>query len=250
MAQSAGKTGTPEVSVIIPVHNERLILTDAVMGLVLRLGQIAPSFEILLVENGSSDGTLEEARRLEASTPQVRALCTDRPDYGRALKSGILQARGTFCLCDEIDICDVDFYRSALGLLRSGQAEMVVGSKLAPGARDERPLLRNIASRVLCLMLKVGAGLRGTDTHGPKGFHRQRLIELVERCRLEGNLFASELVLRAERADLAMAELPLVLRERRQPTINLARRVPAALRDMARLVWLMHTDGSRRRGRE
>jgi len=232
----------PEVSVIIPIHNEEKILTDALTSLVHRLDQFCPPYEILLMENGSKDGTAETARKLSHSFPQVKAFSGGAPDYGRALKEGIQHARGKYCLCDEIDICDVDFYRSALGLMQSGRAEMVVGSKLAPGARDERPLMRNLASRTLCLLLKVGAGLRGTDTHGPKGFIRERLLPIVERCRLDGNLFASELVLRAERAGIEITELPLSLREKRAPTINLLRRVPSALRDLGKLVWMIRRE--------
>jgi glycosyltransferase involved in cell wall biosynthesis len=232
----------PEVSIIIPIHNEEKILTDAVTGLLYRLDQFCPPYEILLMENGSQDGTAEAARKLAQSLPQVKAFSGGPPDYGRALKEGIERARGKYCLCDEIDICDVDFYRSALGLMQSGRAEMVIGSKLAPGARDERPLIRNLASRTLCLLLKAGAGLRGTDTHGPKGFLRERLVPIAMRCRLDGNLFASELVLRAERAGVRITELPLSLREKRAPTINLLRRVPAALRDLVKLVWMIRRE--------
>ena len=165
---------------------------------------------------------------------------------GRALRRGIMAARGRFCVCDEIDLCDIDFYRSSLGLLRPGRADMVIGSKLAPGARDERPLVRRLATRVLSGLLRHGAGLRGTDTHGPKAFRRRAVAPLAEACRVEENLFASELVIRAERAGLKIVELPLVLREKRRPTINLVRRVPRALYNIGRLVWLFRVQEPRR----
>ncbi len=247
--QAATVSGTPEVSVIIPVHNERLILADAVMGLAYRLPDVTDSFEILLAENGSDDGTLDEARRLGGKMPWIRVLHDEQPNYGRALRRGIMAARGRFCVCDEIDLCDIDFYRSSLGLLRPGRADMVIGSKLAPGARDERPLVRRLATRVLSGLLRHGAGLRGTDTHGPKAFRRRAVVPLAEACRVEENLFASELVIRAERAGLKTVELPLVLREKRRPTINLVRRVPRALYNIGRLVWLFRVQEPRR-GRE
>lgn len=250
MAAAGKLTGTPEVSVIIPVHNERLILADAVMGLAYRLPDVTASFEIVLAENGSGDGTLDEARRLSEKMPWIRVLHDKRPNYGRALRRGIFAARGRFCVCDEIDLCDIDFYRSSLGLLRPGRADMVVGSKLAPGARDERPLVRHLATRVLNTVLRVGVGLHSSDTHGPKAFRREAVAPLAQACLVEENLFASELVIRAERAGLKLVELPLVLREKRLPTVNLVRRVPRALYNIGRLMWLFRVRERRRQGRQ
>ena len=227
-----------EVSIVIPIFNEKPIVADSVTGLLYRLPDISDSFEIILAENGSEDGTLAEAEALAERYDQVSCLHVAEPNYGRALKQGILQATGKYVICDEIDLCDTDFYRSSLGLLRSNKAQFVIGSKLAPGARDERPFVRNLATRVLSGLLRYGAGFRGTDTHGPKAFLRDSIVPLVNACIVERNLFASELVIRAERAGRTMVELPLALREKRSPTINLAQRVPRALYNVGRLVWI------------
>ena len=95
-------------------------------------------------------------------------------------------------ICDEIDLCDVDFYRRALALLESGEAEMVVGSKVMKGANDDRPLFRHVATLVLNGMLRVAVGFRGTDTHGLKAFRRDALVETAEHCVVDKDLFASE----------------------------------------------------------
>jgi hypothetical protein len=62
---------------------------------------------------------------------------------------------------------------------------------------------------------------------------------VVKSCVVEGNLFASEFVIRAERSGVRITELPLVIREKRTPTINLVARVPRALVNYGRLVWLL-----------
>ena len=54
-------------------------------------------------------------------------LHSPEPNYGRALRRGMLEARGTYVLCDEIDICDVDFHKRALAILEADQADMVWG---------------------------------------------------------------------------------------------------------------------------
>ena len=85
---------------------------------------------------------------------------------------GIFRARGEFVVCEEVDIIDVDFHLCALELLRTRKADMVIGSKAMRGARDHRPLLRRVATRVYNRMLRITLGFRGTDTHGIKAFRR------------------------------------------------------------------------------
>src|SRR3569832_1092225 len=139
------------------------------------------SYEILLSENGSSDGTVRVGEALARRYPQVQLRSLGRPDYGAALKAGILRARGTYVLCDEIDLCDVDFYTRALPLLESDTAELVIGSKAMSGADDRRPLLRRAATKTIYGMLRVLVGFHGTDTHGLKAFRRTALLGTVQR---------------------------------------------------------------------
>jgi len=162
-------------------------------------------------------------------------LSSDEPNYGKALRNGILQARGDFVLCDEIDILDTRFYRRALAALRADQCDMVVGSKLHPDSLDRRPVFRTFATRVINLMLRVAVGFKGTDTHGLKAFRRDRLLPVVNRCVVDKDLFASELVIRTERAEFRVLEVPVEIVEKRKPSINLVKRVPNVLRNMVRL---------------
>jgi glycosyltransferase involved in cell wall biosynthesis len=229
----------PELSIVIPIFNEAPIVADSVAGILDRLPPICDSFEILLAENGSTDATPQIVADLQARHPQVRGLRVDEPNYGRALKAGIRAAQGRYVICDEIDLVDLDFYRSALGLLRGGHAQMVIGSKLAPGARDDRPWVRHLATQVLNGMLKVSLGFRGTDTHGLKAFVRAPLLPVVAACVVDKNLFASEFVIRAERAGVRIVEVPLCVVEKRTPSINLVRRVPRALANLGKLVWVI-----------
>lgn len=240
----------PELSVVIPVHNEAAIMTDSVAGLLERLPRVAESFEILLCENGSRDSTLEIAKELERRHTQVGYLHRQEPDYGQALREGILLARGKFVVCDEIDLCDTGFYREALSLLRANQAELVVGSKVLAGARDERPWVRHLATQVFNTLLRAAAGFRGTDTHGLKAFVRKPLLPVVLECVLGQNLFASEFVIRAERNGRRIREIPLDVREKRRPTINLVSRVPRALWQIGQLAWLLRVKDRARRARD
>lgn len=120
-------------------------------------------------------------------------------------------------MCDEIDLCDVDFYRRALRRLDHDECELVVGSKAMQGSRDRRPWSRRAATKVINTMLWATLDFQGTDTHGLKAFKRAALLPVVESCTVEKDLFASEFVIRAGRMGLRIQEIPIELEEQRSP---------------------------------
>ena len=185
---------------------------------------------------------------LSVKHPQVSIHSLGAPDYGRALKEGILRARGEFVLCDEIDLCDTDFYQRALEVLEPDQADLVVGSKVMEGADDRRGIMRHTATLVINGMLRVLVGFHGTDTHGLKAFRKERLLGTVERCQLTRDLFASEFVIRAERMGRKVVEIPVHIVEKRPPSVNLIKRVPKVLRDIARLTYAIRLTPGQRPG--
>ena len=229
----------PKISIVIPVYNEEGILHAAVVDLVSRLSEAGWSYEILLAENGSNDRTVAIGEELAKKFPEVQIHSLGAPNYGKALRQGIMRARGEFVMCDEIDLCDVEFYQRALALLDAREADLVVGSKVMAGAEDKRPFLRHAATLVINGMLRVLVGFHGTDTHGLKAFRRESLVPVAEHCVVDRDLFASEFVIRAEREGRRVVEIPIHIVEKRPPSVNLFRRVPKVLRDIARLTWVI-----------
>jgi glycosyltransferase involved in cell wall biosynthesis len=240
----------PELSVVIPVYDEEEIVREACEELMARLDERGWDYELLLAENGSRDGTVEVLRRLSAERPRLRFLHTDRPNYGLALRWGILEAHGRYVVCDEIDLCDLAFYDRALPMLRAGLADMVVGSKRAPGSVDRRPAYRRLATALHNRLLALVLGFRGTDTHGVKAFVRERIAPTASRCVVDRDVFASELVLRAGLEGKVVTEIPIALAERRPPSIALLRRVPNVLLKVAKLIWVLRVRAPARARRE
>jgi glycosyltransferase involved in cell wall biosynthesis len=231
--------GAPLVSIVIPIHNEEPILRAAVADLRERLMDAPYTWELILAENGSRDDTVAIAIELSKKHPNITVLNHPDPNYGAALKLGLLCARGEFIICDEIDLCDTDFYSRALELLRESNVDMVVGSKLLSGASDERPLLRHAASHLYSTLLRWLLGFRGTDTHGQKALRRSSVVPVLASCIVDRDVFSSELVIRTERAGLNVVEIPVRVLEKRPPTINLIRRVPRVVGSVARLAWAL-----------
>lgn len=236
-APAAGaEPAAPDVSVVIPIYNEELILEEAVAELRERLAALGWNYELILTENGSTDRTVELAKAIAARCPEVRVLHSDEPNYGLALRRAIQQSRGDFVLCDEIDICDVDFHLRAMALLDDPSIDMVIGSKLHPDAEDPRGAVRHVGTLGINFLLRLFLGFKGTDTHGLKAFRRERLLPVVDQCVVDKDLFASELVIRAERGEYRIVEVPVSIEEKRKPSIHLFRRVPNVLKNLARLV--------------
>src|SRR5579884_4499877 len=95
----AAQPAEPHISIVIPVYNEQAILHAAIVDLRERLKPLGWSYEIILAENGSKDRTIEIGHELAAkySDPndgQVKMISMGEPNYGNALKQGILLARG------------------------------------------------------------------------------------------------------------------------------------------------------------
>ncbi|MFK7999143.1 MAG: glycosyltransferase family 2 protein [Polyangiales bacterium] len=233
----------PRVSILIPVYNEEAILQTAVVDLIDRLAEFDWPYELILTENGSTDRTVEIGEELAERFPQVSIRSLGAPNYGLALKQAIFAAEGEFVICDEIDLCDTDFYRRALTLLETNEAELVVGSKVMAGASDERPLTRHAATLVVNGMLRVATGFKGTDTHGLKAFRRLPLIPIAQQCLVDKDLFASEFVIRAERGSVRVQEIPVRVLEKRPPSIHLFSRVPNVLKNMVKLFVAIRVKG-------
>jgi glycosyltransferase involved in cell wall biosynthesis len=236
-------SGSPQLSIVIPVYNEEAIVEQAAAELTAGLNARGWDYEIIFAENGSRDRTQEILERLTKANPRLKWFHSDRPNYGVALKAGLNMARGEVVVCDEIDLCDLTFYDHVVPALLRKEADLIVGSKAAKGASDQRPIIRRLATRVHNGLLRISLGFKGTDTHGLKAFRRERLMPVIQRCIVDMDVFASEFVVRAWREGLDVKEIPILLQEKRQPSIHLFRRVPNVLKNVARLVYVIRVRG-------
>src|ERR1700704_3481568 len=121
------RMNVPDLSIVIPVYNEAAIVRAACEELCGKLDGLGWDYELIFAENGSRDETLRILETLSRERPRIRYLHEEEPNYGRALKRGIREARGGSVVCEEIDLCHVSFYQRALRLLAAG-ADLVVGS--------------------------------------------------------------------------------------------------------------------------
>ena len=145
----------PFLSIILPAHNEerRLPRTlEEVKGFV--EAQSYP-VEVVLVENGSQDRTLELAQQFAAHAPFLKVIHEERPGKGLAVRTGILAAKGEYRI-----FCDVDFSMPVTEINRfippaQPDCQVAIGSREAPGAvRYNEPYYRHLSGRVFNTLVR------------------------------------------------------------------------------------------------
>jgi len=231
------------ITVVIPAHNEADLLDQTVAAVVGGLEPGGEAFEVVIVENGSTDATWDVARELAERFAAVRAERLGTADYGRALRAGFFAAHGDVIVNFDADYYDLEFLAAAVARVREpGGPVIVVGSKRGEGSTDTRAWPRRLVTGVFATVLKVGFGLRVSDTHGIKAMRREPLVPVAEQCRLGTDLFDTELILRAERRGLPTAEIPVLVEELRPSRSSIARRIPRTVAGLGRLWWTLRSD--------
>jgi hypothetical protein len=237
-----GRTMTRHsLSVLIPIHNEREIVKNEVRHILDDLGSLGLDYELLLVENGSTDGTLEILQQMAQEDPHIVLESLPRANYGQALKRGILKSTKDIIVVFNLELRDMKFLRLSLDYHSS--YDLIIASKMMPGGRDERSFLRRMTSRGFNLLLKWLCGFTGTDTHGMKSFWREPMAAIARRVVTDGFILETELVIRAERMGFRIKEVPVHVKElRRRPTMSLLGRVPGTLTNLWRLFWTLNQE--------
>lgn len=226
----------PKYSILIPIYNEEEILQKNTITYIRKLRKVRESFEIIFSENGSTDNTKKILYYLKKKHNKIiRVLTSSQPNYGLALKKAILKARGEFIVCEELDLCNINFFKTSTGLLKSKKFDIVIGSKNLSTSNDERPLSRRVASKVFTKILFMLFGFNGTDTHGLKAFNR-KIIPFVKKTKLDKDMFATEMVIRACKSNLNYHEIPISLKEIRVTPVALKNRVYKVLLQLFKLL--------------
>lgn len=199
-----------ELTCLMPCLDEAETLATCVEKALRGLAELGIEGEVLVADNGSTDGSQEIAAAAGA-----RVVPVPTRGYGAALAGGIAVARGRFVIMgDADDSYDWSNLGPLVAALREG-ADLVMGCRLPKGGGTILPgampfLHRWLGNPGLSFVGRVLFGCPVTDFHcGLRGFRRNRMRELD--LRTTGMEFASEMVIKATLHGLRIAEVPITL---------------------------------------
>lgn len=209
-----GRDATLDVSVVCPFFNEAPILESAIRALTERLAARDWSWELIVVDDGSRDGSLEIAARLAATIPNLR--CVGYPcnrGRGRALRTGIAQARGRVIVTTEIDLSWGDDIVERLFDALDGDPDkdiVVASPHLQGGGYRNVPPQRVFFSRfgnhvIRALMTNVVS----MNTGMTRAYRRDVILSLP--ARNDRKEFHLEVILKAEALGYRIGEIPAIL---------------------------------------
>jgi predicted glycoside hydrolase/deacetylase ChbG (UPF0249 family)/glycosyltransferase involved in cell wall biosynthesis len=225
-------------SFIVPVCNEEMILIEQVTALetlLFKMNCIADQFEIILIENGSTDNTWNICQQLEKKFSNLRSLQINTKSYGRAIKHGFLSAKGEKIVLLNADFISPQFITDIVNF-KYPEKIIIVASKTKVQSSDVRPLYRSLITRMYSLLINALFRVSISDTHGLKVFtNNKEFIDTLYACHSVHELFDTELIIRLLKRSWKAYEIPTKIQEMRPSRYVLSRRILNIFIDLSRL---------------
>lgn len=227
------------LSVVIPAYNEERRLPDTLAAVIGYLNRQPYSWEIIVADDGSADGTASITRAAGAGQGNLRLLALPHRGKGSAVKQGMLAARGDYrFLCD----ADLSMPIEWLGRLLPGSApavDIAIGSREAPGARRiGEPKRRRLMGRVFSGVTRTLAAPGIADTQcGFKVFSGAAANTLFALQTLDGFAFDAEILFLARRTGFTMAEIGIEWHYQSESKVRPLRDGWRMLRDLLAVRW-------------
>ena len=199
------------LSIVIPAHNEESRLPRTLRQIIVFLEKQSYSSEVIIVENGSSDRTLELAREFATGHSNMIVIHEEQRGKGNAVMRGMLEACGEYhFICDADLSMPIDEVRNFLPPLIN-DFDIAIASREAPGAiRYNEPFYRHWGGRAINMAIRliILPGLNDTQC-GFKCFRAEVTEDLFRQQTLMGWSFDIELLYLARRKNLRIKEIPI-----------------------------------------
>ena len=215
-----------KVSVVLPAHNEADALEPAVSEITKILDEYGGAYEIVIAEDGSTDGTDKKADELSERLPAVWHLHAEkRLGRGKALKNAFRQSSGEILVYMDVDLAtDVRQLKELINSVDGEGYDFATGSRLLPESNVERSGTRNIASKTYNFMVRAVLGSKVKDHQcGFKAFRREPLMQLLEEVEAGHWFWDTELLVRAHRRGYRIKEIPVLWKSGRETKVRLLR---------------------------
>jgi dolichyl-phosphate beta-glucosyltransferase len=230
-------TAAPAVSLVIPAYNERERLSRTFPRILAYLQALGLDYEIIIVDDGSIDGTAEAVRDMATGNPRVRVIRHERnAGKGRAVKTGMLAAEGNYIVFTDADLSvPIETVGPFLERLADG-FDVVIGNRRMKESRLEvrQPRVREFLGRIFTRLTRLVLRSEVTDqTCGFKGFTRRAAREVFPRQRMDDWAFDAEILHIADRRALKIDQVPVTWRDDAASKVKVVRACMRSLKSLA-----------------
>lgn len=203
---------TPSVDIVIPVLNEAHVLrgsVETVLGFC--RAQLPYQWQIVIVDNGSNDGTQNVAKELVAEHSEVQFIYLQQRGRGRALRHAWLQSKADVVCYMDVDLSTkLVHLRELVDSVASGGYAVATGSRLMRASRTTRSFKREVVSRIYNLVVKAVLLTRFSDAQcGFKAVSRKAVEEIVPQIEDQSWFFDTELLVLAEKQGYTIKDIPV-----------------------------------------
>ncbi|GHV14699.1 dolichol-phosphate mannosyltransferase [Clostridia bacterium] len=228
------------ISIVIPMYNEEKIAAETIKAVREYCDKTFPGdYEAIFVDDGSRDLTLEIAKS-HADGERIKTITySGNRGKGFAVRTGMLAASGEYIFFTDCDLAyGLEVISSGLDILKNKpSAGVVIGSRrLHPEGYASYTKLRKLMSGAFFKILTLYGGIHHTDCQsGIKGFRKSAAKSIFEKCETNGFAFDFEILLRAEKMNINVEEMPVKIINHRASTVNVLKDSIKMLREVRRI---------------
>jgi glycosyltransferase AglD len=216
--------GPVQISIVFPAYNEVDYLEPAVENTAQTLSEFTRSYEIIIAEDGSTDGTAERAEELTKKYPFVRHIHGEkRLGRGTALNNAFKQCSGEVFVYMDLDLAtDLKLLKPLIEAVTVEGYDFATGSRMLPESKVERTLRRSISSKSYNFFVRSMLGSKLRDHQcGFKAFRREPTLQLINKVAAHHWFWDTEILVRAARKGYKIKEIPVEWKSGRKTKVNL-----------------------------
>ncbi len=243
MSQETAERHTqPRADIVIPVLNEAHVLEKSVETVRAFLGEHVPyAWQVLIVDNGSTDGTDVVGRRLADQYPDVRYLHLNQRGRGRALRYAWTRSDAEVVCYTDVDLStELEAFPKLIDAILQEGYDVATGSRLLRASRTTRSSSREFISRTYNLLIKAVLWTSFSDAQcGFKAVSRRAVNEVIPQIKDESWFFDTELLVLAEKQGYRIKDIPVQWIEDDDSRVKIVRTAWEDIKGVLRLRWML-----------
>lgn len=205
-----------ELSILLPAYNEASQIKECILEVDAAIRKLSRSYEIIVSEDGSKDGTDQIVAKMAEANPNLRLLHSPiRLGKGKGIKNAVNAAQGKFVLFMDVDLAtDLACLQRLLTTVKA-KGGMAIGSRHTKGARVQRATKRTLFSLTYNALVRL-LFLDGIRDHqcGFKAMNRNIAKAVLDASRSDGYFFDTEMIVRCKKFGYPITEVPVTWEEK------------------------------------